>query len=287
VKPNANNQPVILQYDSYYPFGLEMGGMSFVSSSENKYKYNGKEKQTAHNLGWYDYGFRFYDPQIGRWHVVDPLGEKYASMSTYNYCINNPILFVDPDGREIRIANKPGSNEQVAIFNNLQALTSDKLSYNSETGFVSIESKGNSEKSYGTELLNCLINGVKADGSSVMVTIQATTEPNTTQEENAADGRNPNKGTNSKVNFNPNDRDGGVNTSGEKDREPYIGLGHELIHTMIFAEGRHEDISTSINDPDQPREALPKQLSKNEVEVRTGENKLRKENNQLLRIIPQ
>lgn len=65
VKPNANNQPVILQYDSYYPFGLEMGGMSFVSSSENKYKYNGKEKQTAHNLGWYDYGARFYDPQVG------------------------------------------------------------------------------------------------------------------------------------------------------------------------------------------------------------------------------
>jgi RHS repeat-associated protein len=76
-----------------------MGGMSFVSSSENKYKYNGKEKQTAHNLGWYDYGFRFYDPQIGRWHVVDPLAEKMVQWSVYNYVFNNPVMLVDPDGR--------------------------------------------------------------------------------------------------------------------------------------------------------------------------------------------
>jgi RHS repeat-associated protein len=103
VKPDANNQPIVLQYDSYYPFGLEMGGMSFVSSSENKYKYNGKEKQTAHNLGWYDYGARFYDPQVGRWFVVDALAEKYTSMSPYNYCANNPILFVDFDGKDFGV----------------------------------------------------------------------------------------------------------------------------------------------------------------------------------------
>jgi RHS repeat-associated protein len=100
VKPNANNQPVILQYDSYYPFGLEMGGMSFVSSSENKYKYNGKEKQTAHNLGWYDYGARFYDPQVGRWWVVDALADEPEQIdkSVYAYAWNNPTNLTDPDG---------------------------------------------------------------------------------------------------------------------------------------------------------------------------------------------
>jgi RHS repeat-associated protein len=100
VVSNENNEPEILQYDSYYPFGLEMGGLSYVSSTENKYKYNGKEKQDALGLNYYDYGARFYDPQIGRWHVVDPLGEKYIALTSYNYCANNPILFIDIDGRE-------------------------------------------------------------------------------------------------------------------------------------------------------------------------------------------
>lgn len=101
LKADANNEPILLQYNSYYPFGLEMGGMSFVSGAmENNYKYNGKELQTAHNLGWYDYGARFYDPQIGRWHVVDPLAEKMQMWSPYNYVFNNPIMLVDPDGRE-------------------------------------------------------------------------------------------------------------------------------------------------------------------------------------------
>jgi hypothetical protein len=47
------------------------------------------------------FGARTYNPTIGRFDGVDPLAEKYASMSPYAYCANNPIIFKDPDGRDI------------------------------------------------------------------------------------------------------------------------------------------------------------------------------------------
>nr|WP_307310811.1 RHS repeat-associated core domain-containing protein [Epilithonimonas hungarica] len=60
------------------------------------YKFGGKGLQES---GMYDFGARFYMPDIGRWGVIDPLAETSRRWSTYTYVYNNPLRFIDPDGR--------------------------------------------------------------------------------------------------------------------------------------------------------------------------------------------
>jgi RHS repeat-associated protein len=86
----------------YYPFGMAIAGLSQQLPEsgqgrlfENRYLYNGKEYQDDFGLNWYDYGARFYDAQIARFHTLDPLSEKYSFQSPFAYAANNPILFID------------------------------------------------------------------------------------------------------------------------------------------------------------------------------------------------
>lgn len=77
----------------------EEGNAHFGAGSYFNYKYNRKELQET---GMYDYGWRQYMPDIGRWNGMDQLSEMYHSLSPYNYVANNPVNFVDPDGRCIK-----------------------------------------------------------------------------------------------------------------------------------------------------------------------------------------
>ena len=99
----GNNRVVVSEtgaaeeVNHYYAFG----GLFGNGNNVQPFKYNGKELDTKKGLNWYDYGARQYDATLGRWFVADPLAEKYYAWSPYNYCVNSPVKFVDPNGKGI------------------------------------------------------------------------------------------------------------------------------------------------------------------------------------------
>lgn len=88
----------VIQMEEYYPFGLAFNSYQRENETSQDYLYNSMELQDELGLQWYDYGARMYDPAIARWMVVDPLAGLMRRWSPYNYCFNNPLRFIDPDG---------------------------------------------------------------------------------------------------------------------------------------------------------------------------------------------
>jgi RHS repeat-associated protein len=83
----------------YTSFGMTMQGRSFSVAGKYRYGFNGKEKDNDLAADNYDFGARIYDARIGRWMAVDPDAFKGPSWSVYNSNFNNPILFVDNNGK--------------------------------------------------------------------------------------------------------------------------------------------------------------------------------------------
>ncbi len=124
------------------------------------YLYNGKELQEDFDLDWYslsrlfgNYGARMYDAQLGRWHVPDPMAEKYYGWSTYQYVRNNPIIRIDPNGmRDSLFIN---GNDAIQALQELQKSTTMLLTRDNSTGKVTATGNISTENDARlTELIN-------------------------------------------------------------------------------------------------------------------------------------
>ena len=89
----------VLQQLYYHPFGGVWGDAG-TNAGLQPWKYSGKEYDHRDGLDLYDYGARLYDPAAVRWTSPDPLCEKHYNISPYAFCNNNPVKYVDPDGRD-------------------------------------------------------------------------------------------------------------------------------------------------------------------------------------------
>ena len=88
----------ITQTLNYLPYGEDWVDVHNNPNYLSRYKYNGKEKDPESGLHYY--GARYYDSDISQWLSIDPMADKYPSLSPYNYCADNPVNIIDPDGRE-------------------------------------------------------------------------------------------------------------------------------------------------------------------------------------------
>ena len=111
------------QLTRYYPFGGLMT-QDCMGEGVSADKYTGKRLDRMHGLDWYDFGARQYDPVYGRFAGIDPLCEKYPHLSPYAYCGNDPVNFVDPDGREYFVIINE-INKTITITANYYAMSED------------------------------------------------------------------------------------------------------------------------------------------------------------------
>ncbi len=87
----------------YYPFGMTMPGRTFAAQTPYRYGFNGKEKDLeTTGTSTYDYGFRIYNPALGKFLSVDPLSKEYPWYTPYQFAGNIPIRCDDLDGLEPR-----------------------------------------------------------------------------------------------------------------------------------------------------------------------------------------
>jgi RHS repeat-associated protein len=98
IKKVSLNGTTLVNY-SYLAEGTGLEYRGSLQDQANRYRYNGKEEQSLFGFAYSDYGARQYSASTGRWLSMDPLSEKYYSVSPYTFCANNPVNFVDLDGR--------------------------------------------------------------------------------------------------------------------------------------------------------------------------------------------
>ena len=114
IRPTPIEHTVTYQRMQYYPFGLPYE--AHYQPEEQPYKYGGKEFIELHGYDSYDFDARMYYPALCRFMTMDPLCEKYYSTSPYAYCNNNPVKYIDSDGRDVKPA---GTAELIMIQNTL------------------------------------------------------------------------------------------------------------------------------------------------------------------------
>lgn len=167
---DESGEPV--EYIHYMPYG-ELWIDQHATGYSERYRFTGKERDSESG---YDYfGARYYSSTLPIWLSVDPLSNKYPHISPYAYCGNNPVKFVDPDGRDVVAINKTAQNrilgtlshteKMYVAFNENGKLNINQLNQCTSTShnITALKALSQSEVTY-----KFLVQGTSSDGKTDM-----------------------------------------------------------------------------------------------------------------------
>ena len=92
-----------VQHLHYLPWGEDFVNQRLNDFNGVRYTFSAKEKDVETGLSYF--GSRYYSSDLSVWLSVDPMSDKYPSLSPFVYCANNPVKLVDPNGEDWYLLN--------------------------------------------------------------------------------------------------------------------------------------------------------------------------------------
>ena len=223
----------IVSSDDYDPWGMILNGRSTNGSYLlAKYKFTGKERDTE--TGYDYFGARYYDSRIGRWLQVDPLSEKYFGWSPYNYTLNNPLKYFDPDGNEIVLSigkNKDGSEKYVRYYNG-KLYEGNKIYKGSNNFALKIQKTLNNLVSLKDSKINDIISTLQSEsGRFHLISESFSGGDNVVSDDPNNSNLGEQTGSRIRVTLSGEPIEGNLPTTAEST------LAHELLHSFDFDQG--------------------------------------------------
>ncbi len=155
----------VTQQLDYLPYGevfLEKRSQDPDVDYFTPYKFNGKELDEE--TGLYYYGARYMNPRLSIWYATDPMQEKFPDISSYGYCKNNPVIKVDPLGKEC--VNSIDENGNKILESNIVVLLEKKREITQDMSAKKrqkIEKENAKIEKRNTELMNHVQQSLSAE----------------------------------------------------------------------------------------------------------------------------